>query len=72
MEEVLEDDFKKHDKNLHINFILNNQAERTMLENLSEDKGLSNSAYLRYIIIKNWKTMSEKNIESKQNGNKDL
>jgi hypothetical protein len=63
--EILEDDFDNYEKNLHVNFHLNNQAERKMLDDLSEDKGLSNSAYLRYIIIKDWKIMRQ----SKKDGN---
>lgn len=62
--EELPNEFDKKDKSLHINFWLNNNVERKMLDDLAKDNGLTASAYLRFMIIKNWKI--------KQNGTQDV
>lgn len=55
--EELENDFETKDKSLHINFWLNNKHEREMLDELSKDTGLTNSAYIRRSIIVNYKRL---------------
>ena len=53
----LENEFGVKDKSLHINFWLNSNEERKKLEDLAKNSGLSKSAWLRYIVIKEWKRL---------------
>lgn len=53
--ETIKDDFNITDERLQVNFYLNNNGEKEKMKELAKHHGLSASALLRMLILKEWR-----------------